>query len=144
MFNAVYPDEPINNSEMKFKSETIDCLKEFKKYYPYSVGNDERLKGMQELLIKLSRAYNIPAPSLTFFKFIDGSDSFQSYYDFLTNSIVIIGKLSIITFLHEFAHALGKDEPGATMWSVSLFRRVYPSAYKKLQAQGHCLIEVRP
>jgi hypothetical protein len=49
------------------------------------------------------------------------------------------GRLSVVTYLHEFAHALGRDERGACRWSINLFRRVFPEQFARLAASGHTL-----
>jgi hypothetical protein len=135
-----YPEKPIWDDNKKYKVGVISALKEFKRNYPYAVGNATRMIGMSELLNKLNAIYGIN-PVLNF-STIDDSNSFTSHYDPLTNTIMIAGKLSIITFLHEYAHARGKDEFGAVKWSLSLFKRCYPIAFTKLIASGHCMVEV--
>jgi hypothetical protein len=64
---------------------------------------------------------------------VDGNSS-HSYFDSIERCITMIGKLSVITFLHEFAHALNPDgaEEFARMWSLTLFRKVYPKAFENL------------
>ena len=66
--------------------------------------------------------------------------STASNYDPRTHKITMVGRLSIITFLHEFAHSQGKDETGAVNWSLSLFKRVFPRAFAKLIADHHLLV----
>jgi hypothetical protein len=47
--------------------------------------------------------------------------------------IVLEGKLSIITLLHEFAHIIrGSDEVECRKWSMNLFRKVYPKQFARL------------
>ena len=51
--------------------------------------------------------------------------------------ITMRGRLSVVTYLHEFAHALGRGERGACRWSLNLFRRVFPEQCARLRADGH-------
>jgi len=73
------------------------------------------------------------------FGVIDGSCSGSSYYRRSTDTISLSGKLSVVTFLHEFAHALGRDEFGACRWSINLFRRCFPRSYARTTCEGHVL-----
>ncbi len=99
----------------------------------------ERFTAMRELVEELSAAYGIAAPSLSMLDISHDGDSGRSFYAPDEHAIVMVGKLSIITLLHEFAHALGKDEYGAVGWSASMFKRVYPRAYEVLVYDGHTL-----
>ena len=49
---------------------------------------------------------------------------------------------SILSALHEFAHRTqGKDELTACRWSIWLFKRIFPKAFKELKWDGHRLIK---
>ena len=51
--------------------------------------------------------------------------------------------LSVVTYLHEFAHSRGADERQACGWSINLFRRIFPRSYARCRHQGHMLIAGR-
>lgn len=54
--------------------------------------------------------------------------------------IELVGKLSVITFLHEWGHMLkGASEHEACKWSLNLFRQIFPVQYSRLNAEGHIL-----
>lgn len=125
--------------DMKFKFGTIKAVMEFKHKYPYSVGDNVRFAGMGELIDSLNEVYGLNV-SLAW-KPTREDHSYDSRYEPSTNYIIIVGKLSIITFLHEYAHALNMNEHDAILWSLSLFRRCYPIAFCKLIADKHLLIE---
>ena len=57
-----------------------------------------------------------------------------------THEIRLIGKLSVVTYLHEFAHARGADERQAVAWSVNLFARLFPRSFARLDQHGHTLV----
>ncbi len=60
-------------------------------------------------------------------------------YDKSENTIHLIND-SIISALHELAHAIfGSNELTACSWSIQLFRKIFPEAYKRLIWQGHML-----
>jgi len=53
---------------------------------------------------------------------------------------IYLKTLSIITALHETAHALyGADETIACSWSTKLFKEIFPEEYNKLHWEGHML-----
>ena len=142
---ADYPSTPIHSDAAEYPPEVIKALEDFKARHKYGRATwEERAAGMNDLLKVLNYAYKTNVTA----RYVDNrqANSFQSYFTPHTNEIVIIGKLSIITFLHEFAHALDwKNTRGsggehfAVYFSVSLFKKVYPRAYEKLAANGHTL-----
>ena len=48
--------------------------------------------------------------------------------------------LSVLAYLHEFAHARGADERQACHWSINLFRRCFPRSFARCRAVGHTLV----
>lgn len=54
--------------------------------------------------------------------------------------IVLQGKLSVITFLHEWGHALGMDQWEAQEWATSIFKQVFPEQWKKLKNVGGMMV----
>ena len=73
------------------------------------------------------------------FGLLDGSCSGSSYYHPSSDVITLQGKLSVVTYVHEFAHALGKIEHGACRWSVNLFWKCFPEQFGYCQSEGHML-----
>ena len=59
-------------------------------------------------------------------------NSGKSCYERDTDTIILEGRLSVITYLHEYAHALGYDEQMAIDWSIEWFRIVFPDKIKEL------------
>lgn len=60
-----------------------------------------------------------------------------SHYNPLHNKIVMIGHLSLITYLHELAHALAiRDEKEAQEFACDIFSRAYPKSFARLQRVG--------
>ena len=86
---------------------------------------------------ELCRAYG-KTTTLGFSR-LDESDSGSSHYRPAADSITLCGRLSVVTYLHEFAHALGRDEQGAVRWSVSLFRIGFPRSFARCGRDGHML-----
>ena len=141
--NGGYPDTVAEClSGVKYRRGVVAAVKAFKGSGPWRGSIDERKTKFRRLNEALAGAYEIPTPKLRFER-IDGSFSGASSCarrgDGRPAVITMRGRLSVVTFLHEFAHALGKDERGACRWSINLFRRVFPRQYARLQADGHVL-----
>jgi len=65
------------------------------------------------------------------------------------NRIVLRGRLSVITFLHEYAHILFEtgNQDKAQKWALDLFKEVFPEQYAKLKVKfgtGYALIKPKP
>jgi hypothetical protein len=101
---------------MKFRRGVIPAVREFRRAGPWRGTLAQRKRKFRRLNEPLARAYGMPAPELRFER-IDGGFSGASYClrrgDGRPAVITMRGKLSVVTFLHEFAHALGRDERGA-------------------------------
>lgn len=52
-------------------------------------------------------------------------------------------RFSVLTFLHEFGHALGKNEKETCKWSINLFRQYFPKSFAKLVPVRHTLRKVK-
>lgn len=155
MTYANYPEtvaEVIDNS-VKYKRGVIPALKRWQKKRLWgSKTNAERLDGLKVLGKELSEVYQMRVPEIV----VDGINleatvrdtkmhfSGRSSYTPVQHKITMRGNLSIITFLHEFGHAMGKDERQTCRWSINLFRKVFPKQYAKLNAEGHTLQRHRP
>lgn len=64
----------------------------------------------------------------------------RTFPDHADGTIILQGKLSVVTLLHEWAHAMfGPDEHVATCWSLSLYARIWPKTAAKSLAthNGH-------
>ena len=130
------------NGGMKFRRGVVAAVRAFKRAGPWRGTLATRKRKFRRLNKALADVYELATPRLRF-GVIDGSFSGASSCRRReageTAVITMRGKLSVVTYLHEFAHALGRDERGACKWSVNLFRRVFPRQYAKLRADGHTL-----
>ncbi len=122
---------------VRFKSATIEAVRRFKRSKPWRGSEEERIAKFQQLHVDLCCVYR-KATTLQI-GILDGSDSGSSYYQPATDMITLCGRLSVLTFLHEFGHALGLDERGACRWSLNLFRRVFPLSFARCVSDGHML-----
>lgn len=123
----------------RFKPAALRALREFRRSRPWRGTPDERAEKFRQLNRDLAAAYGISEPELAF-ECLDGGNSGSSHYSRIKHRITLKHRLSVVTFIHEFAHALGRGERGATAFSVNLFRRVFPSQYARAVHVGHMLI----
>jgi len=118
--------------QTEFKQPVVKAVYAFKAKKTFKLTPADRMTALVEMSNAIVRAYGKPVP-LVEFQNINGSHSGNSYYDPQANRIVIQGKLSIITLLHEVAHCLfGASQEKAWDWSVGLFAKVYPRQFASL------------
>ncbi len=141
MLRRDYPQTVIEvvDETVRFKASALRAVRRFAESKPWRGSLDERKRKFAVLNRALARAYGIAEPDLRF-GCIDGSSSGKSHYIPTSHRIVIVGKLSVVTFLHEFSHARGMNERDACKWSINLFRRCFPVQYARLVGRGHMLI----
>lgn len=138
-FDHDYPPSvnDVLNPPVKFKAETILAMIEFRKSKPWFGTEDQRIAKFITVVNELSCVYRIEPPALET-AFIDAErSSDQSFYVPAMHMISLRGRLSVITLLHEFAHALGKNEYDACRWSLCLFKQVFPGQWERLRFDGH-------
>lgn len=147
-------EQPIDYSE-----EVIAAVKHFKSLNLKlrNLPEEERLQKQMVILADLNcdlcKAYNIKTVELRF-------GGGYAHFNSAANRICLGGKFSIITYLHEFAHAMrsnlgisannrNEEEKAARHWSVLLFKTVFPIAYENLDVSPestgpHDFLLVRP
>lgn len=136
-----YPQTVIEviDADMRFRPATLRAVRTFASSKPWLGSLEERTEKFISVNRDLAEAYGIPDPELRFEQ-IDGTGSGGSCYLRSGHRILLTGKLSVVTFLHEFGHALGKDETDACRWSINVFRQCFPRQFSRLVHRGHMLI----
>ncbi|MDB5320336.1 MAG: hypothetical protein JWN40_1967, partial [Phycisphaerales bacterium] len=122
---------------VRFRLGVIAAVRRFKRSKPWRGTEDERKAKFERLNRDLCGLYG--KQTHLQFGLLDGEDSGSSHYVRSTDTITLCGRLSVLTFLHEFGHALGKDERAACRWSLNLFRAVFPVSFARCMAVGHTL-----
>jgi hypothetical protein len=122
---------------MTFKPEALAAVRIFARARPYRQSVAKRKRLVRTLCRHLSRVYGIPMPQVVF-RWSTGCSG-GSYYLPAANIIVLTGRFSVVTFLHEFAHARGADERQACRWSINLFRKCFPRSFARCRRVGHTL-----
>lgn len=129
--------EVIDDS-LRFRPGTVRALRAFADVGPWTGPLSDRKAKLRALHEELCRVYGketelrIPITE----QGPPGSSGTSSYTPF-ADVIVLRGRLSVVTYLHEFAHALGKGERGACRWSLNLFKRTWPRKWARLRHSGH-------
>jgi hypothetical protein len=138
-FFSDYPAsvDEVLDPPVRFRAETVQAVRRFKRSKPWRGTVDERKAKFDRLHRDLNAVYR-RATRLAF-GVLDGGDSGSSHYTPSTDTITLCGRLSVLTYLHEFAHALGRDERGACRWSLNLFRAVFPVSFSRCRSAGHTL-----
>ena len=127
----------ILDDNMRFRRATVQAVLRFKRSRPWRGTPRERKRKFRLLHGELCRIYG--KSTRLFFVSLDGRCSGLSSYDGLSDMIVLRGRLSVVTFLHEWGHALGTGERDACRWSVNLFKRGFPDQFARCRSEGHRL-----
>jgi hypothetical protein len=144
MSHTTYPETvaEILDDAMKFRCATLQAMQQFADAKPWSGTVEERQQKFIRRNRALTFAYGVTEPDLVF-EVLDGGTSGRSRYEAAQHRIVLAGRLSVITYLHEFAHSMGHSERMACRWSVNLFRLAFPQKFSGLIQVGHLLINPR-
>lgn len=124
------------NPPVVFRQSVVDAMKVFKAEKPYRGSLEERMGKFMRLHQKLNAIYS--KNTRLVFDSIGDEDSGSSHYNQPNDSIVLQGKMSIITYLHEYSHVInGRSEKKAVRWSLNLFRKTFPKLFEKLKFEGY-------
>jgi hypothetical protein len=136
-----YPETVIEllDEAISFHPAALEAVRVFATSEPWGGTIEQRKAKFRELNHALADAHGIAEPKLCFGR-LDGGPSGASHYVPARHQIVLVGKLSVVTYLHEFAHALGYGEKDACRWSINLFRLCFPRQYSRLVHLGHLLV----
>jgi hypothetical protein len=137
-----YPScvENVIRPNKKYKADTLRVVKRLARSRPWRGTVEQRMEKFRRALRGLSEVYGIPCPTLVFERMFGPGPLSNGWYMALTNTMGLEGKLSVVTFLHEFAHALGKNERKACVWSINLFRRCFPRSFARAEFRGHMIL----
>lgn len=122
---------------MTFNPAALRAVRAFARSKPWRGSNAQRLKTFRRLNRALAAAYGIAVPRLVYW---GNAASQTSHYRPASHTITLAGHLSVVTYLHEFAHARGHDERQACRWSINLFQRCFPRSFARCRTEGHMLV----
>jgi hypothetical protein len=124
----------------RFKPAALRAVRAFARSKPWRGTLAQRKNKFRRLNRRLAAAYGIARPRLVFAGVAAGTPSGASNYRPASHTITLAGKLSVVTYLHEFGHARGFDERRTCCWSINLFRRCFPRSFARCRAVGHTLV----
>jgi len=116
----------------------METIKVIKKHIEpkifWKLPQDEQIRILQNLLDDLVSLYNVKKIKLKF-----DPDPLELFYNLTRGGvyrhkkreIVLYHKVSLMTFLHEFAHSFFPDEERAQLWSHKAFFLSFPKLYLK-------------
>lgn len=125
------------DDSIRYRRATLAAARAYRELRPWSGPRAVRERKLWVLHEALCLIYGVDVPLVI----QSGAGcSGGSNFNTSTGRITLRGRLSVVTYLHEFAHALGKlEEREACRWSINLFRRVFPRQFARLRAEGHTL-----
>jgi hypothetical protein len=127
------------DDQMKFKPTVIRAVRHFAQMKPWRGSVPERQEKFRWLNRALADAYGVEEPRLVFGT-DESKDSGSSCHIPRLNTIILRGRLSFLTFAHEWGHRLfGPSESQACRWSLNLFRKVWPRTFTRFRWDGHML-----
>jgi len=140
-----YPQtvDEILNPNRKYPPAVLQAVKAFRASKAWQGTLVERQAKYQALNTALGAAYGVTPPTLVF-ENDEAQDSGSSCFVPATNTIILRGRLSVVTYLHEFAHfRFGHSERTACSWSINLFARCFPRSFARCVRDGHMLRKPR-
>jgi hypothetical protein len=135
------------DENMKYRPGVLTAVKKFRKSGPWEGTEKEMQDKILVLNEELAKLYEIATPKVVF---VDEFPAGPCCIPGAKPAVIFLqqikstGKYSIVAFLHEFGHTLGKGEKETCRWSLNLFKRVFPKQYEKLKPgegehDGHIL-----
>lgn len=110
----------------------VAAVRRFARSRPWRGSLAERKTKFRAAIRRICRAAGIAPPRVRF-DVDETTGSGASCYMVGAHTIVLRGRLSVITMLHEIAHALhGKSEHIACTWSLAYFRACFPRSWRRL------------
>jgi len=151
-----YPNTVVEclDADLKYKPEVLRAMKVFRRSHPWRDDHAGLSDALIELHVRLSHAYlGRDAGRLSLM--VDEHRSFVPHFRLLGPSpistatqysglISLNERMSLVSYLHEFAHAIfGPCERKACTWSLNLFRRIFPNSFGRLEHCGHVVVRSR-
>jgi hypothetical protein len=139
-----YPESvtEVLDAAMTFRPAALQAMRAFADAKPWRGTVEERQAKFGEVNRALSAVYQLAEPQIAFDTLDDGTSG-RSHYLPALHRIVLVGRMSVVSYLHEFGHARGFGERQACRWSINLFRRVFPGQFSRLIQVGHMLVHPR-
>jgi len=137
-----YPDSAheLDLNGVDLSPTILAAVQRFARSRPWRGSLAERTIKFRVAIRNICRAAGIRPPRICF-HVDEGRDSGASCYLPGAHVIILRGRLSVITALHEIGHALhGSSERMACAWSLAYFRECFPRSWRRLRFEGHMAV----
>ena len=130
---------------IKVNQDLVDILNLWKQEHVFRGTIEERTEKFKLLHSLVNRLYNkqtaLRIGTITPKTEAHAGSSYNSFYDRIQDSITLNGRLSVITYLHEYGHALGMGEVQAQEFAWTHFKQCFPKSASRLQRKGAMFVK---
>jgi hypothetical protein len=127
----------LNLDAVQLDPAVLDAVRRFAASRPWRGSINRRKTKFRAAAMEICRAAGARSPRVVF-DINQQRDSGRSCFAPASNTIILRGRLSVVTLLHEVAHLLhGSSERAAVAWSLAAFRAAFPREFEKLSFIGH-------
>jgi hypothetical protein len=140
--NRNYPSSiaELDLNAIQIALEIVAAVKRFAASKPYRGSITQRIEKFSTAVNDICQAAGVEPPHLIF-EIDERQSSGSSSCIPSTRTIILRGRLSVITALHEVAHLLyGSSEYTACAWSLRLFRDCFSKSWERLGFTGHMAV----
>lgn len=128
----------ILDDTVTFKPPVLEAVRDLARTKPWQGSVPARQEKIRAVHAALCEAYEKKI-ALEFETAAE--DSGESYYAPQTKTIVLKGRISVVTYLQMFGYAVfGPRVEKVVVWSVNLFRRKFPISWGRCHFEGHMVI----
>jgi hypothetical protein len=133
---------PYHKRFRNIDQRTIRATRDLVVAKPWRLSLREQREVAQQFVDRLSRIYGITPPVVSIVPPVFGV---YGMYSTPANAITLEDRLSIVTLLHEFRHAIQPDaehderEDDARAWSLSVFAKAAPRRFAAMVRRGRIL-----
>lgn len=127
------------DDSIRFPRETHRALREFARSKPWRGTVKERQEKFLALHARLCEIYSLET-KLIFETREHCTTSIYSRYDRKRNAVILVGRLSVVSYLQMLAYALDCRGEQVVKWSVNLFKRRFPISFGRCVFVGHVLV----
>lgn len=129
----------ITRQDFSLNPASADAIKRFRDSKPWQGAFAERWDKFMLLRQGLSEANSV-APILEFRGEENTRDPGNGVWASEINTIILVGKLSVVTFLYCFVMSCGVNRDGALEAAQRIFRHYFPRSFGGCRRVGDCLI----
>jgi len=127
------------NPEFTLNPASVEAIKRFRASKPWRGTFAERFDKFMSLRQGLAEANDV-APILEFRGVEDGRNQGNGVWVSELNTIILVGKLSFVTFLYCFICSCGIDRDNALKSARKIFRHYFPRSFGGCRQVGDCLV----